>query len=130
QGDVVLVARQALTVPLEGDPPGPRLAQPLLQFHAQSRGLRAAAPPLAPGARLNPIAAQEPDLGLAGYADVPKPRDVAARGPATVHVLVPQAGDGPARSRLGDVVHQVVAQLAARVGQPVREARAPRAQQD
>src|SRR5256885_15333513 len=65
-------------------PPRPRPAQPLLQPDAQSRRIGAPAPPLAPGTRLDPIAAQERDLRFPGHAEVPEPRHAREIGRAHV----------------------------------------------
>src|SRR5438876_8501285 len=130
QVHVVLVARQALAVSLQRHPPRSRLAQALLQVRAQARLRRAAAPSLTTRSRLDPIASEEADLLLSVRAEVAEPRDVGPRGPPAVDVLVLETGDDSFRAGLGDVVHQVVTQLPARVGEPGREARALRVQED
>src|ERR1700746_3143509 len=70
---------------------------------------------------LDAVATQEPQLAVALAAEIAEPRDVRPGGPAAVHVLVLEAGHRAARARLGDVVHQIVAHFAARVGEPSRE---------
>src|SRR2546421_6019716 len=128
--DVVLVPRQALTVSLKADPPGPRLTQLSLQVRSQAGHVRAAAPPVAPGSALDAIPPQEGDLRLPAPAQVSETRDVRARGTAAVHVLVLEARHGAVGAGLGDVIHQVVADFAARVGEPGRKPRRFRVQED
>src|SRR6266550_5393396 len=130
QVHVVLVTGQAFAVALHGDPPRPGLAQLLLQLGAEAWLRRAANPPLPARPRLNPVAAHEADLAVGLRAEVAEARDVRARGPPAVGVLVLEAGHDAARARLGDVVHEVMAHFAARVGEPRREAPAPRVEQD
>src|SRR6266513_856605 len=105
--DVVLVPRQALTVSLKADPPRPRLTQLSLQVRSQAGHVRTAAP-----------------------AQVSETRDVRARGTAAIHVLVLEARHGAVGAGLGDVIHQVVADFAARVGEPGRKPRRFRVQQN
>src|SRR3989454_1027251 len=122
--------RQALAVALQRDSPWSRVAQPLLQVRSQSPLRRAARPALPTRPRLDSVAAQEPHVRLPLHTEIPEAWDVRPAGPPAVDVLVQQPGHDAARTRLGDVVHHVVAQLAARVGQAGREARALRVQQD
>src|SRR5437899_9691435 len=97
----VLVARQALTVSLQVDLPPPRLAQPLLQLDAEPRLLSPAGPSFAARARLDPVPAHEPDLRLAGPAQVAEARDVRPRGPPRVAVRVFESRNGPASALRG-----------------------------
>src|SRR5437899_8265135 len=102
----------------------PRLAPSLLHLDAAPRPPRPGGPPSPARARLDPVPAHEPDLRVAGPAQVAEARDVRSRGPAPVDVLVFESRNGAARARLGDVVHHVVADLAARIGEAGRETRA------
>src|SRR5882762_11427878 len=124
------MARQALAVSLQRDLPRPRLAQPLFQLDAEPGLVGAPRPPVAARAGLNPVPAQEADFRFPPPTQVAEARDVGPRWPAPVDVLVFESRNDAARARLGDMVHQIVADLAARVAKAGREARALRVQED
>src|SRR5467141_808831 len=123
------MARQALAVSLQRDLPRPRLAQPLFQLDADPGLVGAARPPLASRSRLDAVAAQKAEL-LPCSIEVAEARDVGPRWPPPVDVLVFESRNDAACARFGDMVHQVVTDLAARVGKAGREARALRVQED
>ena len=122
--------REAFAVSLQRHLPRPGLPQQLFQLRPQAGHLRPTAPPRARRSPLDPITPHEGNLRLAVPSQIPESRDVGARRPAAVHVLVFEARHGAARAGLGDVVHQVVADLAARVGEAGRETRGLRVQED
>src|SRR5437773_10387793 len=124
------MARQALAVSLQRDLPRPRLAQPLFQLDAEPGLVGAPRPPFAARAGLTPVPAQETDFRFASPPEVAEARDVRSRWPPPVDVLVFESRNDAARARFGDMVHEVVADLAARVGEAGREARALRIQED
>src|SRR2546430_12876261 len=93
--------------------PRSRVPQPLLQLDAEPRLVSATRPTFSARARLDTVAPHEPDLRFAGAAQVAEARDVRPRGTPAVDVLVFESRHNTARARLGDVVHQIVADLTA-----------------
>src|SRR2546422_222420 len=125
--DVVGGAGQALAEPVEREAPRRRRAQGALELGAEAGQVLPPGPTLAVCAALEAVAAQE--VGVRGR-DVAEARDVDPVGAATVDGPVFHARDRAARPAAHAVVHQVLAQLAARVGEPGGEARRHRIEEE
>src|SRR5205823_12179350 len=92
------------------------------QLHAEPPSAGPAPPPLAARAALVAEAAHV--VAARGVvAEVPEPGNVNAVGPIALVVVVEQSLDAAARTRQEVMVHQIVAQRPARVGEAGGEAR-------
>src|SRR5690349_10373112 len=109
--------------------PRPRLAQAFFELDTKPGLGRTARPRRAARAGLNAIPAQKPEL-LALDTEIPKARNVGAGWSATVDVLIHQPRDDATRTGLGEMVHDVVTNLAARVGEARWETGAPRVEKN
>src|SRR5205823_14257679 len=118
---VIVLARQALSEPRHAHGPRAGIVQLPFQLHAEPALAGAAPPSLPAGAALVAEAAHEVAAGGV-VAEVPEPGDIDAVGPVALVVVVEQAFDAAARAGQEMMVHEVVAQHAARVGEPVGEA--------
>src|SRR2546430_4788682 len=115
-------ARQTLSDPRHAHRPGAGIVQLALELHAEPPPAGPAPPPLAAGAALVAEAAHV--VAARGVvAEVAEPGDVDAVGPIALVVVVEQSLDTAARTRQELMVHQIVAQRPARVGEAGGEAR-------
>src|SRR5207247_6411892 len=127
QLDVVFRPRQALAKAVEAEVPPAEPLQLALEVRAEPRLVHAAPPALATGSALVAVPAQEVGRPVLHVAEA---RHVDAVGPIPVRGAVFVAWNGAVRAAAHAVVHQVLAELAAGVREPVRELRARRVQQD
>src|SRR5213080_2786213 len=125
--DVVGGPREALAKPVERKAPRSLRVQGALELHAEPRLAGRPTPAGAPAAPLKPVASQE--LGMRRL-HIAEPGDVDPVGPVSVDRAVFYARDHAPRAPAHRMIHQVLAQLAARVGEPGREARGLRVQED
>src|SRR6185437_11566712 len=110
--DDVLFFRQHLTEAVKAEAPRPGSAQRLLVVGAEARLLYAASPVRAAAAPLEAVATQERRLPL---PDVAEARHVDPVGPIADGVTVGRAIDPAVGTATHDVIHQILADLAARV---------------
>ncbi len=115
-GDPVVGIGEALAEAVETHAPPTRLQQFRLELRAES-GLCSSAPPIvSPCTALKAVSPQE---ALVLVLHVAEPGHVHPIGPAAERGLVEEAIDPAPRRAAHGVVHEVAAQLAARVGQAV-----------
>ncbi len=124
---VVAAAGKTLSPRPNGDMPRPRIPQHVLEVDAESGCVCAARPCSAGGAALKSVAAHEVWRLV---VDVSEARDVdSVRTVSKLYVIL-KAEDPPSRATVEDVVHQIVAKLAAGVCKSIRELGSRRIHED
>src|ERR1700682_882246 len=121
QLDVVLVARKHLAKAAELHLPRSEVtAQGFLERGAETRHFRSAFPARTVGATLETVTAQK--IGMLRFY-IPEARDVDGVGAIPDLPAVHREWQRAGRAAVHDGVHQVVPQLAAGAGQPIRKFR-------